>query len=117
VAHDELYYRAIETDKIQALRKSKGLFDKPCELGKKAYFEILWWKHNILKSFKNIHLPEVDIILHTDPSKAGWGITNSDISSGGRWSLVEQELHINVLELKALYIGARGRFLGFFRDL
>ena len=42
---------------------------------------------------------EVDITIYTDASNAGWGGTNGVSSINGRWSIAEQNCHINVLEL------------------
>ena len=103
--NSELYYRNLEANKITALKETKGLYNKPCKLNQKASVEIKWWKNNILNSFKNIHLPKIDTIIHTDASNLGWGITDGFTSSGGLWSDIEQDHHINVLELKAVYIG------------
>ena len=105
VAHGELYYRAIELDKIDSLRINKGQFDKMCKLNLDAINEINWWKNNIFSCYKEIHLPEIDLVLHTDASNTGWGITNGYISSGGQWDIQEQNFHINVLELKAIFMG------------
>lgn len=42
-------------------------------------------------------------VIYSDASNEGWGAINktSNFRTGGNWSLLEQELHINVLELKA----------------
>ena len=45
----------------------------------------------------------IDYAIHTDASNEGWGASDNrypDIN--GRWTLGEQMLHINALELKAI---------------
>ena len=44
---------------------------------------------------------EPDLIIETDASRKGWGASCMGQTTGGRWSLQEQHLHINCLELLA----------------
>ena len=47
------------------------------------------------------------VYLHTDASKVGWGAHLLDQSASGRWSQQEALLHINMLELEAVFRGLR----------
>ncbi len=47
----------------------------------------------------------MDLELATDASKQGWGASLDNSVTGGRWSLSESLLHINVLELNAVLLG------------
>ena len=40
--------------------------------------------------------------IRTDASKKGWGAVCQGIPTGEEWNLQEQQLHINVLEMKAV---------------
>ena len=47
-------------------------------------------------------------LISTDAAKgrnAGWGAHYGEISTGGPWSPEERKKHINILELKAVYLG------------
>ena len=44
-------------------------------------------------------------MIASDASKLGWGAVSCGLRTGGRWSLSESTLHINVLELKAALFG------------
>ena len=43
-------------------------------------------------------------MITSDASKMGWGATFGNLSTNGRWSKQESDLHINVLELKATFL-------------
>ena len=67
---------------------------------------ILWWR--ILANLhKGIPLgtPLIDAFLFTDSSAVGWGAHMTEMTASGRWSVAMKDLHINVLELKAIWLG------------
>ena len=97
------YYRALEMDKAKALQLSNGNYDPSVRLSKEAKKERSWWITNIMSSFQHIYVPDPDITIYTDSSTLGWGVTDP---SGGRWKADEIN-QINVLELKAIFIGVR----------
>ena len=69
---------------------------------------LFWWSQpdNLLRGIPlNPPLPEVT--LTTDAYTKGWGAFLGSVSTQGTWSLVETQLHINVLELKAIMLGLR----------
>ena len=45
-----------------------------------------------------------DIMITSDACKKGWGAWNSSTSVHGKWSSSESELHINILELKSVFL-------------
>ena len=100
------YYRALEMDKAKALRLSNGNYDASVRLSNEAKKELSWWITNIMSSLQHIHVPDPDITIYTDSSTLGWGVTDGKNPSGGRWKADEIN-HINVLELKAIFIGAQ----------
>ena len=61
----------------------------------------MWWERNILNSKNPIIRENPTITLHTDASLVGWGASMTTVSTGGQFNLEEQELYINILELKA----------------
>ena len=68
--------------------------------------ELHWWLKEIPKACTNIHLPKVDFVIHTNASQTGWGATDRNNPTGGKW-LENQEDHINYLELKAIFLAVR----------
>ena len=50
--------------------------------------------------------PQVAASDYTDSSTLGWGVTDGYNLSGGRWK-AEEINHINVLEVKATFIGVQ----------
>ena len=101
-----LFYRALETDKIVGLKRYRQNYDAEIKLSNGACSELVWWKHNIKNSFQDLVIPKPDIAIFTDTSETGWDITDGDNPSGGQWS-EHGRMHINVLELKAAFIGIR----------
>ena len=87
-----------------SLKLAKGDYEAVCYLSMDALNEIAWWVENIPTAFGNIKTnPGIDYVIHTDASNEGWGASDNrypDIN--GRWTLREQMLHINALELKAI---------------
>ena len=72
---------------------------------------IQWWIDNLEVSFKLIShgIPNWEIYTDTDSSKTGWGAYDKtkDLRTRGHWSIKEQEDHINVLELGAIFLGLK----------
>ena len=89
VRYGQLHYRALEREKIYALQRHKGNFDKPLILIHSAIEDILWWRDNVLQSFNTI-LPKNPMkTLSTDACNTGWGAVLGGISTGGMFSLNE----------------------------
>ena len=101
-----LYYRHLERDKSEAVKLNKGNFDKHMDLSRKALLELEWWEENVGPSTKLIYQSQPDIFIYTDASLAGWGAfdKSTNTKSGGEWLQSDKEnMHINYLELKAVY--------------
>ena len=104
VMYGPLHYRYLEHDKVTALKFNKGNFNKTMSISEKGKIDIIWWKENILGSYNHIGIgnPSPNMILTTDASNSGWGGTVLGQATHGFWSSDEKQLHINVLELKAI---------------
>ncbi len=48
-----------------------------------------------------------DYQIFTDASKEGWGACLNELQRSGLWSQEESLLHINLLEMEAVYLGLR----------
>ena len=68
--------------------------------------DLSWWmmKSSLLQGRDlEVHFP--DLLLHSDASKEGWGVTIQELQASGVWSPTEVNLSINVLELRAIRLG------------
>ena len=67
-----------------------------------------WWQNpaNVMKG-SDLHPKDHSIQLFTDASNEGWGAHLKPNSTQGLWSPQEKGLHINVLELKAVFLTLR----------
>ena len=93
-------------DKAKALRLSNGKYDASVRLLNEAKKELSWYITNIMSSTQDINVPDPDITIYTDSYTLGWGVTDGKNPSGGRWKADEIN-HINVLELKPIFIGVQ----------
>ena len=67
-----------------------------------------WWQNpvNMMKG-SDLHPKDHSIQLFADASNEGWGAHLEQSSTQGLWSPQEKGLHINVLELKAVFLALR----------
>ena len=105
VQFGRLHYRALERDKIEALKFKKGNFDKKMTISSSGKDDIYWWLNNISTAFNVIEMDNCEVTLKTDASKLGRGAVLGVSFTNGSFTLEETELHINVLELRAIYFG------------
>ena len=67
VKYSPLYYRALESDKIRALKMCKGGFDSPHPISDDVNDDLKWWKDN--NQMENwIHPPILDTEFFCDAS-------------------------------------------------
>ncbi|XP_057306859.1 uncharacterized protein LOC130645029 isoform X2 [Hydractinia symbiolongicarpus] len=107
VPHGRLYYRSTERLKIESLKKSAGNFDVQITLTPIAMGDISWWKNNLWGSISPIVGGNPQVIISMDASTRGWAASMTQTHTGGEFSSLEQEHHINVLELMAAFFGQR----------
>ena len=112
VEFGRLHYRHLESEKVQALKRVAGNYDKTFYLSGDAKTEIQWWIDNVDSQIRHIEHGKFAYILTTDASNFGWGAVfealpseGAQQSTGGRWTLEEKLEHINGLELKAGLLG------------
>jgi hypothetical protein len=55
----------------------------------------------------DIHPSQTVLVVYTDASMEGWGVHSKHHSAHGLWSKQEQNLHVNVLELKAVFLALK----------
>ena len=106
IPYGKMHYRNSEKHKIEALKITKGDFMAPVIINPLIKLELQWWLDNIANTSNKLHLPAIDIVIHTDASVSGWGATDGNNPIGGQW-LPGEIQHINSLEMKAAYFGIK----------
>ena len=78
----------------------------PVALPEEARRDLSWWmvKDHLLTGVR-FGTPVPDLHLYSDASSSGWGAHLLDQNVSGVWSDQENLLHINLLEMKALFLG------------
>lgn len=102
-----LHYRKLESCKNWALKYNRFDYSKTMTISKEALKEVTWWEQNIESECTYLLKPPVTVVIATDSSIKAWGAIRDNISTGGNWTVEEQEEHINVLELKAIEFGLK----------
>ena len=70
--------------------------------------QLRWWleESNVLPG-QPLHPLKHALQIFTDTSKEGWGAHLNERTARGTWSLPESKLHINHLELKAVFLALK----------
>ena len=67
---------------------------------------LVWWStESNLRAGQPIHDLAPDHLLFSDASSQGWGAHLKDLQAQGLWTQEEGLMHINVLELRAVFLG------------
>ena len=67
-----------------------------------------WWKDpKNLKMGCPLHPQEHNTLIFTDASNQGWGAHLENMTVSGKWTDQEKLLHINVLDLKAVFLALK----------
>lgn len=106
VMYGPLYYRRLDMAKTDALSQC-GDFEGTMELTPPVLEDINWWINNINLSYYVIDHGEPQATLYTDASTTGWGCEFQGTPTGGSWSSVEAQNHINYLEMLAIKLGLK----------
>ena len=107
VKYARLFYRQLEIEKSIAVTNSGWNFESDMTLSETAKDDIVWWIHHAQTSKRKINHGKITRELRTDASTHGWGAFSEGVSTGGRWSPQEAQLHINALELLAVFFGLK----------
>ena len=98
----KLFYRNLEKEKIEALKKSKGNYEAYMHVTESMKSELKWWYLKIFTQNRKISHGNPSFIIETDASNLGWGAVFGKDKIGGQWINEEKEKHINYLELLAI---------------
>ena len=86
-----LHYRHLEQDKYLALLANKGK----------------WWHDNAATLKRDIQHDHPSTSIQSDASTLGWGAIFGTQKTEGRWTPLEAEYHINILELLAAFFALK----------
>ena len=101
------HYRCLEQDKVKALQISQGNFDKMMTLSDSAIQDSDWWLQNLAHSYGIIGKTPFVHTIYSDASLQGCGAAMTNITTGGKWSYKESQVHITTLELLAAFYAVR----------
>ena len=82
--------------------------EKIIPLPRSLHPHLQWWikESNVLQG-QPLHPLKHALQIFTDASKEGWGAHLNERTARGFWSLPESNLHINYLELKAVFLALK----------
>lgn len=89
-----------ERDKMLALERSGGNYDRTMVISQASKTDLLWWKINIVHRHCKIKQYTFSVEFFSDASLTGWGAVCNGEHTGGSWLESEKQYHINYLELK-----------------
>ncbi|XP_065185980.1 uncharacterized protein LOC135816808 [Sycon ciliatum] len=104
VAPAPLHYRRLLCLKNTFLRQGRP-YTYQLALSPECRAELQWWiRHLQLWNGRPVRISEPDLVIQSDASstgRSGWGACCGNVTTGGRWTSAEKQLHINALELFA----------------
>ena len=82
--------------------------EKVVPLPRSLHPHLQWWQEedNVLQG-QPLHPVKHALQIFTDASKEGWGTHLNEFTARGSWSVPESKLHINYLELKAVFLALK----------
>lgn len=100
-----LHFRQLQLQFIKNFKRSNH-WDDSYKLNLDSHSDLVWWSEDFFCDPVSFSSIPPDLIFHSDSSLSGWGCTlSSGEVASGRWTEDESCLHINYLELKAIYFG------------
>ena len=82
--------------------------EKLIPLPRSLHAHLQWWlKEDNVLTGQPLHPIQHALQIFTDASKEGWGAHLNKFIARGTWSLPESKLHINYLELKAVFLALK----------
>lgn len=101
-----IYYRQLQLEKIRAVHQ-KG-YNSHIQLSAAAREELDWWLYHMKQhNGSNLQITQWDLTIETDASTQGWGASCQGVNTGGPWTRLEKENHINYLELLAAFLALK----------
>ena len=105
VPYSPLYVRSLEMDKTRSLYKDN--YNCLAKLSNESVSDINWWLRITSTAKMKVADNSYDLCIATDASLTGWGAHSGESKTRGFWSVEEKQLHINSLELLAIFNGLK----------
>lgn len=112
VTYGSVYVKQLEYDKNRALKLNQDDYSKLLVLSEQSRSDILWWLRSVSGTHRCLRRDKYDIVVTTDASSTGWGGEAFGKQTSGTWSASEAKLHINELELLAVYFCLQSLVVG-----
>jgi len=106
VRYGQMYIKRLEFDKIVGLRHSNGNYEHQLTLSSESCEDLRWWLNHDYTLGCKIKADRYNIEIYSDASLTGWGAHLGIHIAKGHWN-INEKLHINVLELMAVYNALR----------
>ncbi|XP_030765284.1 uncharacterized protein LOC115889439 [Sitophilus oryzae] len=101
--HTELF----ERQKFLALRHNGGDYNARLEITNDMIDDMRWWHQTICSANNHLKVDSFQLEIFTDSSLSGWGAVCKGEKTHGWWASSDRNSHINILELKAIYLGLK----------
>ena len=104
-----LFYRSLQGCLKEALNRGSQEYQTTISLDEEAREELSWWEEHLRTwNGRSLLSPPPSLTIETDASTIGWGAFCRGERTGGAWSQVEREMHINCLELLGVTLAVKG---------
>ena len=97
------HYRSLENIKLEALYRHKWNWEAKCTIFGQAIRDLKWWIAILSHTAAPISRNKSNMTVYSDASDFGWGGQFEDLTAQGKFSIEEQQLHINTKEVLAAY--------------
>lgn len=101
-----MYTKILERQKYLALLKHENYEDK-IVLSRDILDDLYWWSSNIGTTSNFMRQPNFELEIYSDASRTGWGAVCKNVEVNGKWKTTEKSMHINYLELMAVFLGLK----------
>ena len=81
--------------------------EKVIPIPRSLHLHLRWWLEDNVLTGQPLHPIKHALQIFIDASKEGWGAHLNQRTTRGAWSLPESKLHINYLELKAVFLALK----------
>lgn len=103
--YGRVHIRSFERERFLALRRNKDNYDRYMTITSDLKDDLNWWKINVSVAKNSIKIFKPVIEIFSDASNSGRGAVCNGNRAHGHWIETERSLHINILELKAVFLG------------
>lgn len=107
VKYGWLYTKILEREKYLLLKKYNDNYDAKICLSGRILEDNVWWIQNIHTASCSMRMSNFCKEIFTDASMTGWGAFSDGKRVNGNWSISERKLHINYLELLAIFLALK----------